>query len=298
MSRTWRYLAGGGALLLAGVTATQIGIHAHSPETIGLAAPTATLPAATAPQVEAAVPEADATAARLAAADAEIGRLTEALAAARAENTELRATLQLRDTVLATVRASVAERDAALADLRARLADNEAELATLNDRIATLSTPPDFDRRLAEMKLDAGPSSVARLEPVAATPDLFVSEPEPAAPDDAPMVEVQFDFASAALTPGGAERAALAAATLSGMALERVRVVGHTDRVGHPTANRRLAARRADAVVRFLVASGLSPDVIVTDDAGEAGAPVATDDGVPEPLNRSVAIFAEAKPTS
>lgn len=308
MSHTWRYLAGGGALLLAGLAATQVGLRARSPESMSLAAPTATLPSAsapsaTAPQAAAAAPEVAApeeTDDRLAVAEAEVGRLAAELDAARAENAELRATLQLRDTVLDTLRASVAERDAALADVRARLASNEAQLAALNGRMAALSPTADFDRRLAALKGDAGPSA-ARLEPAAATADLFVPEPAPAAglvSDEAPVVEVQFDFASAALTPGGTERAALAAATLSGMALERVRVVGHTDRVGHPTANRRLAARRADAVARFLVASGLPADVIVTDDAGETGAPVATGDGVPEPLNRSVAIFARAKPTS
>lgn len=309
MRRTWVYLAGGGALLLTGVVWNGLANRSGQPD-IGapiLAAPTATLPApvAHAPEApQAATPETDG---RLAAAEAEIGRLTDALAAATAENTELRTTLALRDAVLETLKASVAERDAALAGVRSRLASNEAELASLRGRLTGLQAPADFDRALTAMKLDAAGTSVARIEPVAITDGGFVAAaglPASSLPaiggsaGDGPVVEVQFDFASAALTPGGQERAAVAAAALSGMALAEVRVVGHTDRVGQPAANRRLAARRADAVARFLVDAGLPADLIVTDGAGETGAPVATEDGVAEPLNRSVLIFAQAKPTS
>ena len=82
------------------------------------------------------------------------------------------------------------------------------------------------------------------------------------------------------------------------MTLARVRLVGHTDRVGGAAANRRLAARRAAAVADFLVGAGVPRDLIEIDDAGEADLPVATADGVPEPLNRSVAIIPVPLPTS
>lgn len=303
MNRTWAYLAGGGALLLAGITATQLADLRGSPGEPTLVAPTATLPAPVAERPAeqvAAAPQAAGPDARLTAAEAEIERLTEALAAATAENAELQRTIALRDTVLETLKASVAERDAALADLRSRLASNEAELASLTGELNGLkAAPADFDQALAALKLDAGGPSVARIAPAAAAGGeaSFVAG-TPVEESAGPVVEVQFDFASSALTPGGQERAAVAAATLSGMALAEVRVVGHTDRVGRPEANRRLAARRADAVARFLVEAGLPADLIVIDGAGEAGAPVSTDDGVPEPLNRSVLIFAQAKPTS
>ncbi|MFT3972406.1 MAG: OmpA family protein [Amaricoccus sp.] len=300
MNRTWGYLAGGGALLLAGIVVTEL-VDRQGPPT--LAAPSSTLPAQVSTAAKGGTaPDASDGAARLAAAEAEIVRLTDALAAAKAENAELRATIALRDTVLDTLKASVAERDASLGDLRSRLAANEAELSRLTGRLGGLAAPADFDAALAALKLDAGGPSVARISPAAADGG-FASDGNGAAAMTAavaegPMVEVQFDFASSALTPGGQERAAVAAATLSGMALAQVRIVGHTDRVGRPEANRRLAARRADAVARYLIASGLPAEIIVTDDAGEAGAPITTDDGVAEPLNRSVLIFAQAKPTT
>lgn len=281
MSRTWGYLAGGGALLLAGVVGAQFASRTDPApqETASLAAPTATLPARVAPGE---------AAERLAAAEAEVARLSDALAAAEAENAELRSTLALRDTVLDTLNATIAERDAALADVRGQLAENETELAALRGQIDSLLHPSGLDQSLAAAKLGDG-TGVARVEPAAA---------RAARQEQGPLVEVQFDFASAALTPGGQERTALAAAALSGMTIERVRIVGHTDRVGRPEANRRLATRRADTVARFLIDAGLPADLIVVDGAGEAGGPVATDDGVPEPLNRSVLIFADAKPTT
>lgn len=292
MSRAWGYLAGGGALLLAGIVGTQAVMRSdvEAPTAASTSAATASEAASTGTQ------EQD-DAARLAAAEAEIGRLTERLAAAEAENAELRSTLTLRDTVLATLNATVAERDAALADVRGRLAMNETELTALRGQLESLRKPADFDQALTTMKLAEGPSA-ARIEPAAVTPDHSFSPASAVPPAEGPLVEVQFDFASAALTPGGQERATLAAAALAGMVLDEVRVIGHTDRVGRPEANRRLAARRADAVARFLVEAGLPADIIVTDGAGESGAPVATDDGVPEPLNRSVLIFAQAKPLS
>lgn len=297
MSHTWRYLAGGGALLLAGVVASQVVPPGRTPDAIPTAAPTPVAGSADEASTAAA-------ATRLAEAEAEIQRLTEALKAREAENAELRATIALRDTVLDTLKASDAEREAALADLRLQLDASNRELAALRDRIAGVGPTGDFDTALVALKSAAGPS-VARLE--TARVDAGFTAPAAPAADPAmplaaeasgPLVEVQFEFASAALTPGGEERASLAAATLSAMPLARVRVVGHTDRVGNPAANRRLAARRADAVARFLVGAGLPAEILATDGMGEAGAPIATADGVAEPLNRAVLIFAEAKPTS
>ena len=77
-----------------------------------------------------------------------------------------------------------------------------------------------------------------------------------------------------------------------------MRVIGHTDSVGGRAANRRLAVKRARTVADALVAAGLPPDLIEIDDTGEAEPPVATGAGVPEPLNRSVAIIPVPLPTS
>ena len=51
-----------------------------------------------------------------------------------------------------------------------------------------------------------------------------------------------------------------------------------------------LAEARARAVADFLIAAGLPAEMIEIDAMGEADAPVATDDGVAEPLNRCAEI--------
>ena len=92
------------------------------------------------------------------------------------------------------------------------------------------------------------------------------------------MTAIHFENGSAAITPGGQVHAAVAAAMLAEMPLERIRLVGFADRTGDPARNRRLAERRAEAVAALLVAAGLPADRIETHGVTEAAAlPVATD---------------------
>jgi outer membrane protein OmpA-like peptidoglycan-associated protein len=85
---------------------------------------------------------------------------------------------------------------------------------------------------------------------------------------------------------------------LADMPIVQVRLLGHADRVGSADRNRVLAAARARTVADFLVASGVAAEIIEADGMGEDDLPVATADGVAEPLNRSVAILAVPRPTS
>jgi outer membrane protein OmpA-like peptidoglycan-associated protein len=258
-------------------------------------------------------------------AEAEIGRLTAELESRQAEVDELKTTLAVRDQVLESLNATVAERDAALDALEDRLAEATDEIealkAQLDSRMAQApdagaETPTLADARtppvLAEPKLaifapDPAPIALAAVPADPADLDrIFAAKAPPAAlalplataEDIAASVRVQFDFASARLSPGGQIFAAAAAVALSDQQLERIRVVGHTDRVGSPAANRRLAERRARTVADFLIASGIPADLIEIDGMGETDAPVATDDGVAEPLNRSVAIVPVPIPLS
>jgi outer membrane protein OmpA-like peptidoglycan-associated protein len=117
-------------------------------------------------------------------------------------------------------------------------------------------------------------------------------------PREQPLTSVQFEVGSAALTPGGQIHVAAAAVMLGDMTLERVRVLGHTDRTGSLDLNRALAAARARAVAELLVASGVAAELVEPEGMGWQDLPIPTDDGVAEPLNRSVAIVAVALPTS
>ena len=305
MRREWGIIGGGAALLFGTVVATQTDLFSRRDGAPADGAPVASTVMPAVSDAPDPMPEAS--------VGAQVARLTADLAAREADNANLRTVLAVRDAVLKSLKASLAEREATLEDVQARLAASEEEIASLRSQLAALRDPTDLEAQLVVLKSDDVPS-VARLAAARAeTADIatfFDAAKAPAAAmpvaalapttagTEPPLVHVQFNFASASLTPGGQAHAAAAAVTLVEMALTRIRVVGHTDRVGSPAANRRLAARRARAVADFLVASGVPADLIEMDGMGETGAPVSTDDGVAEPLNRSVAIIAVPAATS
>ena len=131
-------------------------------------------------------------------------------------------------------------------------------------------------------------SAMARLEEqpkVAAAP--------PPAPEPAPMpapgpFTVYFDFDASGLTPDA--RAVLAdvveAANKSEAGL--INVSGFTDLTGSETYNQVLSEQRANAVISFLVDSGVDAGKIIGQGLGEANPVVATD--APELRNRRVEI--------
>ena len=147
---------------------------------------------------------------------AEVARLTADLAAREADNANLRTILAVRDAVLKSLKASLAEREATLEDLEARLAASEEEIASLR-QLAALRDPADLEAQLAVLKSDDVPS-VARLAAARAETDdiaaFFDAAKAPAvavpiaavpattAGTEPPLVQVQFNFASASLTPG------------------------------------------------------------------------------------------------
>ena len=107
-------------------------------------------------------------------------------------------------------------------------------------------------------------------------------------------LEVKFATNSADLTP--AARAALdqlgKALSSSDLAQYRFRIEGHTDTVGSPEINRSLSARRADAVVDYLVTTyHIDRSRLQAVGMGEDDLAVPTGQQVPEPRNRRVRVI-------
>ena len=73
----------------------------------------------------------------------------------------------------------------------------------------------------------------------------------------------------------------------------RLAILGFSDRVGRPDYNVNLSIRRAAAVRSYLLRNGLDEGSVVVSAGGygEEGAPVATDDNVDEPQNRTVHVY-------
>lgn len=101
---------------------------------------------------------------------------------------------------------------------------------------------------------------------------------------------VFFAPGSARLTPQALAIIDSAAAAYPGSGIRGFDVYGHTDRVGSPESNLRLARRRAEAVKAALVWRGIPADALALDAMGEEAPLVETEDGGAEPQNRRVEI--------
>ena len=277
MRRSYKYIAGASAVVLAAVAAAGLYRPGAQPESEPpvTPAPTAAFMADAAPMPAPAVPEGP--------SPAEI--------AARIDDLTTR--LADREAELAATTAALGERDARLDALTATLSRREAEIQALRDELATLRERYAFEVELEALKGRGAPApdaavlaSVEAAEPVAERPTVLA------------LTRIHFETGSSSHTPGGQVHAAAAAVMLAEMPVLRVRLLGYADRVGRPDRNRALAAARARAVADFLVRSGVPADVLEPAGMGEDDLPVSPGDGVPEPLNRSVAIVAIPQPTS
>ena len=96
---------------------------------------------------------------------------------------------------------------------------------------------------------------------------------KPQAPDVEEITlfsDVLFGYDSAALTSDGLKELDLAAQVVVGklMQLERVVVVGHSDRIGSDSYNDPLSRRRAEAVRTYLISKGIGSHLITAEGRG------------------------------
>ena len=73
--------------------------------------------------------------------------------------------------------------------------------------------------------------------------------------------------------------------------VDRIDIIGHTDRFGSPADNLKLSLRRAEAVRDALIARGVPKTLLVVRGVGEDDPLIPTADGVAEPQNNRVAII-------
>lgn len=136
------------------------------------------------------------------------------------------------------------------------------------------STPAPLPRGIAQT--GHGPEAVFRLctdcpaptrKVLAPVPPPIrlaeIPKPKPVIPPQEERITraVHFHFASSRLTTGARQ----ALDSLRPLLLEArsIALTGHTDRVGHPTFNRRLALRRAETVRQALLGLGVAEERIV-----------------------------------
>lgn len=78
-----------------------------------------------------------------------------------------------------------------------------------------------------------------------------------------------FDFDKAVLKPEGKAKLDDLVGKLSGVNLEVIIAVGHTDATGADAYNQRLSERRAEAVKAYLVSKGVDSNRVYTEGKGE-----------------------------
>lgn len=109
------------------------------------------------------------------------------------------------------------------------------------------------------------PPPVAKPEPPLVVPPA----PQPVSEKVTFDTDTFFDFDKAVLKQEGKNKLTELASRLSGMTVEVVVAVGHTDSIGSDSYNQKLSERRAQAVKNFLLTQNLPADRIYTQGKGE-----------------------------
>ena len=209
----------------------------------------------------------------VAALETEIGVVSSALDGLKASMTDPEQVRELRDRI-STLENRLGDlpRIGDVAELRNEIAALSNSLAELGAGIAD----PEEVRRLS--------AKVAELEQ--RPPDIRKRSP--------PRLLGQFYFDSASFAVADADLSALLAAIESQRdEIGQITIVGFADTVGSAAFNRVLSQRRAAAVRQALLQKGVPPEMIVSiNGLGEDSLPLTTADGVPQPENRTVLIYA------
>jgi outer membrane protein OmpA-like peptidoglycan-associated protein len=125
------------------------------------------------------------------------------------------------------------------------------------------------------------------------TQNASLKTPPPAPPPPSKSWMVFFDTNSTTLSQQSATTVTEAANIAKSTPNARVAITGFTDTDGNPAYNQQLSLRRATAVKNALVSSGIAPQAIAVNGAGEGGLLIETPDQTKNEKNRRVQIVVQ-----
>jgi outer membrane protein OmpA-like peptidoglycan-associated protein len=199
-------------------------------------------------------------------------------------------------------RALPADKKGELTDARLRLMTAMSEGATQHKPLTAAEAQISFDCWMQEQEENFQPDDIAACRDrfMTAMADLETKPQVTAAPPPAPepmmtpeaaAFTVLFDFNEADLSPDARTVLADVVLTAKKAGYETIDIGGYTDLVGSDAYNQVLSEQRANAVINFLVESGVEAGKIVGQGYGKADPVVAVQ--APEIRNRRVEIKLE-----
>ena len=213
-------------------------------------------------------------------------------AALEAERKALEAEIETRARLAAEARASAASRYADEMARQARLADEASRRAAAQRRQAE-----EEARKMAAAKLAAErDAEEARLQRERAREQLGNALARVAEVRDTArglivsLPSILFDFDRATLRPEGRETLAKIVGILHFVEGYDLSIEGHTDNVGSEEYNQKLSERRAQGVNDYLVANGVSADLLKATGYGESKPLTSNDNSQGREKNRRVEI--------
>jgi OOP family OmpA-OmpF porin len=138
------------------------------------------------------------------------------------------------------------------------------------------------------MRMLAAAAMVATAAGCSTPAPQVAAAPAPGAEQAGAWYQVYFETGSSAVKDKSAAIIASVASLVAADGRSRVTVIGKTDRIGTPPANRALSRQRADAVRNALIAAGVPAASIVTTWTGEGKQQMATANEIDEQGNRVV----------
>jgi OOP family OmpA-OmpF porin len=147
---------------------------------------------------------------------------------------------------------------------------DHAVISSSGQCVRTGDWTPDKAREPCDAVAHAAAPAPAPVAEAPAPAPVAEAAPAPVIEKVDLSTDVLFDFDSATLKEGGKKKLDEIAQSAQGADVDRVRIVGHTDRIGSDQYNMDLSQRRAESVKEYLAQSGAAAERVDAEGVGKS----------------------------